>query len=171
MDKFYDVGKVVNTQGLKGEVRVISSTDFADERYKKGATLYLFRDNSEPITLKVASHRVHKNFNMLTFEGYNRIEEVEPFKGGTLKVSESQLEDLSDHEFYYHEIIGLSVVSDAGEKLGTIKEILPLGANDVWVVSRPGQKDLLVPYIASVVEKVSLEEQQVIIHVLEGMMD
>lgn len=48
--------------------------------------------------------------------------------------------DLPDHEFYYHEIIGLSVVSDAGEELGTIKEILPLGANDVWVVSRPGQK-------------------------------
>ncbi|HBQ62965.1 MAG TPA: ribosome maturation factor RimM, partial [Trichococcus sp.] len=64
-----------------------------------------------------------------------------------------------------------SVVSDAGEELGTIKEILPLGANDVWVVSRPGQKDLLVPYIASVVEKVSLEENKVTIHLLEGMMD
>jgi len=154
MEKFYDVGKVVNTQGLKGEVRVISSTDFADERYKKGATLYLFRENSEPIT-----------------EGYNRIEEVEPFRGGILRVSETQLEDLSDHEFYYHEIIGLSVVSDAGEELGIIKEILPLGANDVWVVSKPGRKDLLVPYIASVVEKVSLEDKQVTIHILEGMMD
>jgi len=152
-------------------VRVISSTDFADERYKKGATLYLFRENCEPIALKVASHRVHKNFNLLTFEGYNRIEEVEPFKGGTLKVSEEQLEDLSENEFYYHEIIGLSVVSDTGEKLGTIKEILPLGANDVWVVSRPGQKDILIPYIASVVEKVSLEDKQVTIHVLEGLMD
>jgi 16S rRNA processing protein RimM len=171
MEKFYDVGKVVNTQGLKGEVRVISSTDFADERFKKGATLYLFRENSEPIALKVASHRVHKNFNMLTFEGYNRIEEVEPFRGGILRVSETQLEDLSDHEFYYHEIIGLSVVSDAGEELGIIKEILPLGANDVWVVSKPGRKDLLVPYIASVVEKVSLEDKQVTIHILEGMMD
>jgi 16S rRNA processing protein RimM len=108
---------------------------------------------------------------MLTFEGYNRIEEVEPFRGGILRVSETQLEDLSDHEFYYHEIIGLSVVSDAGEELGIIKEILPLGANDVWVVSKPGRKDLLVPYIASVVEKVSLEDKQVTIHILEGMMD
>jgi len=171
MEKFFDVGKVVNTQGLKGEVRVISNTDFADERFKKGSVLYLFLEKGEPITLTVKSHRVQKNFNMLTFEGLNRIEEVEPFKGGILRVPESRLQELEENEFYYHEIIGLTVISDEGETLGTIKEILPLGVNDVWVVDRPGKKDLLIPYIEAVVQKVSLEDNTATIHLLEGMLD
>lgn len=171
MEKFFDVGKVVNTQGLKGEVRVISNTDFPEERFKKGAVLYLFREKSEPITLTVASRRVHKNFNILTFKGYNRIEDVEPLKGGVLKIPESQQHDLDAYEFYYHEIIGLTIISDEGETLGTVKEILPLGANDVWVVERTGKKDLLIPYIADVVEKVSLEDKTATVHILEGMLD
>lgn len=171
MENYFDVGKIVNTQGLKGEVRVISVTDFAEERYKKGASLTLFREGQNPLELSIKSHRKHKNFDLLTFEGFNRIEEVEPFKGGTLKISADQQHELEETEYYYHEIIGLSVVSDEEEELGEIKEILPLGANDVWVVRRKGKKDLLIPYIADVVQEVDLESGMVRVTLLEGMLD
>ncbi len=81
MTTFYKVGKIVNTQGLRGEVRVISTTDFAEERYKKGTELAIFKDGEFLTFVTVASHRRHKNFDLLTFEGMNRIEDVEKYKG------------------------------------------------------------------------------------------
>ncbi|MGZ3732270.1 MAG: ribosome maturation factor RimM, partial [Parachlamydiaceae bacterium] len=92
MEKWFNVGKIVNTQGLKGEVRVVSKTDFPEKRYKVGNVLYLFMPNANrPIELTVKSHRTHKNFELLTFEGFNNINEVEKFRDGILKVPEEQL--------------------------------------------------------------------------------
>ena len=68
MTDYLNVGKIVNTQGIKGEVRVISKTDFPEERYQKGATLLLFQEKKAPIELVVKSHRKHKNFDILSFE-------------------------------------------------------------------------------------------------------
>ncbi len=68
MSQYFKVGKIVNTQGLKGEVRVISTTDFAEDRYQKGVELALFRDGEFEKLLTVKSHRRHKNFDLLTFE-------------------------------------------------------------------------------------------------------
>src|SRR3954447_18793706 len=112
MEKWFNVGKIVNTHGIRGEVRVISKTDFPEQRYKVGNTLYLFMPGSNnPIELTVKTHRTHKNFNLLTFEGLENINEVEKFRDGIIKVPESQLIDLNEDEFYYHEIIGCLVAT------------------------------------------------------------
>ncbi len=171
MTTFYKVGKIVNTQGLRGEVRVISTTDFAEERYKKGTELAIFKDGEFLIFVTVASHRRHKNFDLLTFEGMNRIEDVEKYKECLLKVAEEQLTELEDDEFYYHEIIGLEIVTDEGEVLGKVAEILSPGSNDVWVVKQKGKKELLIPFIEPVVYKVDKEEKKAYIHLLEGLID
>ncbi len=125
---------------------------------KKGSQLAVFKTESDSSPLQsvtVASARQHKGFTLLTFEGYDDINAVLPFKGTVLKVDEAQLtdNDLSDGEYYYHQIIGLTVVDQAGNKIGTVKEIMAPGANDVWVVSRPGQSELLLPVIKQVVKK------------------
>jgi len=169
MTEYFDVGKIVNTHGIKGEVRVNSITNYPKERYYEGSPLVLFKENEEPIELIIKSHRVHKNFDLLTFKDHFSINEVEKYVGGVLKVSEDYLFELSDDEFYLHEIIGLQVVDEEGENIGTVKEILSPGANDVWVVQRQGQKDLLLPYIDSVILHVDLEKNQVIVHVMEGL--
>ncbi len=171
MDQFFEVGKIVNTQGLKGEVRVISVTDSAEERYQTGNELTLFQEGKDPMTLTIRSHRKHKNFDLLTFKDHPRIEDVESYKEGILKVAEKDLHELEEQEFYYHEIIGLDVFTEEGESLGVIDEILPLGANDVWVVKQKGKKDLLLPYIADVVKEVDLDKGLVRITLLEGMLD
>lgn len=169
--KWFNVGKIVNTHGIRGEVRVISRTDFAQERYKTGNVLYIFMENKPPIEVKVASHRVHKSFDLLAFEGYDNINLVEKFKGAMIKVPESQLQPLDEGEYYFHEIIGCTVVTEDGETIGEVKEILTPGANDVWVVKRKEGGDVLIPYIADVVKQVDVENKTITIHVMEGLLD
>ncbi|MBM7701842.1 ribosome maturation factor RimM [Metabacillus iocasae] len=172
MEKWFNVGKIVNTHGVKGEVRVVSRTDFIDERYKVGNTLYIFKENSdEGIEVKVASHRQHKSFDLLTFEGYDNVNDVEQFKNSLLKVQEDQLGELNEGEFYFHEIIGCQVVTEDGEEIGKIKEILTPGANDVWVIQRKGKKEVLIPYIDEIVQSVDIANQVVKIRVMEGLLD
>ncbi|PAD70823.1 ribosome maturation factor RimM [Bacillus sp. 7586-K] len=171
-EKWFNVGKIVNTHGIRGEVRVISKTDFADERYQPGNTLYIFKEGSqEPIKVVVESHRVHKNFDLLTFEGMHSIQDVEQFKGSLLKVDENQLSELDEGEYYFHEIIGCNVYTDNGEEIGTIREILATGANDVWVVKRKVGKDLLIPYIDEIVKEIDIDEKKIIIKPMEGLLD
>ncbi|OJF97001.1 ribosome maturation factor RimM [Alkalibacterium sp. 20] len=168
--EYYDIGKVVNTHGIKGEVRVISSTTNPQERYFKGATLTWFGEDGGSEELTVLTHRKHKNFDLVVFEGYDNVNYVEKFVGGTLRVSEDLLLELPDNEFYIHEVIGSKVIiEESGEEIGTIKEILSPGANDVWVVSRPNKKDLLLPYIESVILDVDIENQLVKVHIMEGL--
>jgi 16S rRNA processing protein RimM len=171
MEKWFNVGKIVNTHGIKGEVRVISKTDFADERYKPGNHLYLFMpDAEEPIKLTVASHRKHKTFDLLTFTGYPNVNDVEPMKGGVLKITEEQQGELQENEFYFHQIIGCLVYTTKGEEIGKIREILTPGANDVWVVKGKGGRDILIPYIEQIVKKVDIKEKVILIEPMEGLL-
>lgn len=169
-EKFYNVGKIVNTQGIKGEVRVIATTDFIEERFQPGKKLFVFTEGTlTPLQVVIKSHRPHKQFQLLTFEGYNSINEVEKFKGSTLKIAEEDRQELSEGEYYFDQIIGLEVWSEEGEKIGTVKEIIQPGANDVWVVKREKKPDLLLPYIEPCIKKVDIAAKKVIVHLLEGL--
>lgn len=171
MTEYLNVGKIVNTHGIRGEVRVISQTDFANERYQPGKTLVLFRENKEPLTLTIATYRRHKNFDLVSFEGYPSINQVETFRDGLLKVSKEDSIPLEENEFYYYEIIGATVKTIEGEIIGKVKEILSPGANDVWVVQRQGKKDALIPYIDAVVKQVNVSKQEIIVDLPEGLLD
>ncbi|HEY4554210.1 MAG TPA: ribosome maturation factor RimM [Bacillaceae bacterium] len=171
MERWFHVGKIVNTHGIHGEVRVISRTDFPEERYAPGNSLHLFlAGGQQPIPLVVKSHRKHKNFDLLSFEGFSNINDVEKWKNGVLKISEDQLTPLSEDEYYFHEIIGCHVFTDEGKELGTIREILTPGANDVWVVKGEDSKELLIPYIQDVVQEIDVDAKRIVIHPMEGLL-
>ncbi|HLR15172.1 MAG TPA: ribosome maturation factor RimM [Bacillota bacterium] len=170
MEKLYDVGKIVNTHGVKGEVRVIRITDF-EERFTPGNTLYIVGKKGEPIPVTVKSHRTHKQFDLLTFEKLTSIDRVEKYKDSLLKVAASDLTPLVEGEFYYHEIIGCTVESEEGENIGQITSILSPGANDVWVVETEEGKEVLIPYIKDVVKEVNIDEKRIRIHLMEGLID
>ncbi|MBF0777768.1 ribosome maturation factor RimM [Streptococcus cuniculi] len=168
---YFKVGTIVNTQGLQGEMRVLSVTDFAEERFKKGNQLALFDPKNQFVmNVEIASHRKVKNFDIIKFKGMYHINDIEKYRDYTLKVAEEDLADLDEGEFYYHEIIGLEVYE--GEALlGTIKEILQPGANDVWVIKRKGKRDLLLPYIPPVVLEVDVAAGRVQVEIPEGLDD
>ncbi|MCZ0717140.1 ribosome maturation factor RimM [Aerococcus kribbianus] len=174
VDQYFQVGKIVNTQALRGELRVLASTDFPEERFQVGSELAIFKDKELLAQVEVDGHRLHKNFHLLHFKGYDSINDVEIFKGTQLKVHASQRqEELGENEFYYDEIVGLEVVTDQGQYLGKVREILALPANDVFAVQspEPGHKDILIPYIADVVQNIDLESGQITIQLMEGLID
>ena len=146
-------------------------TDFAEERFKKGNKLTLFDKKDQFVMdVEIASHRKAKNFDIIKFKGMYHINDIEKFRDFSLKVAEENLTDLEDGEFYYHEIIGLEVYEN-DVLLGTIKEILQPGANDVWVVKRKGKRDLLLPYIPPVVLGIDIEQGRVDVEIPEGLDD
>ncbi|RYG73892.1 ribosome maturation factor RimM [Lentibacillus lipolyticus] len=170
MTQTFNVGKIVNTHGIKGEVKVQRITDF-DDRFAIGTRLILEKEHGQTEELEIDGYRIHKGFDLIHFKGYETINDVEPLKGFYLKITENQLTELNDGEFYYHEIIGCSVYLTNGDKLGIIKEILAPGANDVWVVRREEGKDVLIPYIEDVVKEVDVSSKKVVIEPMEGLLD
>lgn len=171
MANYLDVGEIVNTHGIKGEIRVQSLTDHPEERYAEGSELVIDLGNGdyEPVTVK--SHRVHKSFDLLTFEGFGNINDVEQFKTKMLQIDEAQLPELESGEYYTSHIVGAEVYDEAENLIGKLKEIMFLPANDVWVVGRPNKKDLLLPHIDSVILDVDNENNKITVHVLEGLDD
>ena len=169
--EWFNVGTIVNTHGIRGEVRVMSKTDFPDERYKVGSELAIFMPKIKaPTFVKVISHRKHKNFDLLMFEGYPNINDVEKFRDGVIKVSEKELTELEENEFYYHEIIGCRVITETGEEIGKVSEIIETGANDVWEVTPTEGKPHYIPYIEDVVKDIDIDEQVITIELMDGLL-
>ena len=170
--EWFNVGRIVNTHGIRGEVRVLSTTDFEEERFAVGNKLAAFKkDDKKPTWVTIDSMRRHKNFILLTFEGMNNINLVEPFKEGMLKVTKDQMTDdlLEENEFFFHEIIGCTVISEEGETIGVVTEILQTGANDVWVV-KGSKKEHYIPYIEDIVKDIDVRDKKIVIHVMEGLL-
>ncbi|AMB96965.1 ribosome maturation factor RimM [Aerococcus urinaeequi] len=173
-EQYYLVGKIVNTQALRGEVRVMATTDFPEERFKIGATLAIFNGNKLVETVEVDGHRLHKNFNLLHFKGKDNINDVEKFKGFDLKVAgtEREADELDENEFYYDDIIGLEVYTTDEIYLGKVREITSLPSNDVWAIQRPNKgKDILIPYIEDIVLEIDLSGNRVVIEPMDGLIE
>ena len=165
------VGKIVNTHSLKGEVKVISSTDFEEERFKKGSKLLITRGNQLIREVVVESYRNHKNFLLVKFEGIDSVEEAEKLKNLQIKIDSTEVGELEENEFYFHEIIGCEVFDENDKNLGEIIDILTPGANDVWVIKGENGKEILIPYIEDVVKKIDITSKKVNIEVMEGLID
>ncbi|KAF3302821.1 ribosome maturation factor RimM [Carnobacterium sp. PL12RED10] len=173
-EQYYLVGKIVNTQALRGEVRVMATTDFPEERFKIGATLAIFNGDKLVEMVEVDGHRLHKNFNLLHFKGKDNINDVEKFKGFDLKVAgtEREADELDENEFYYDDIIGLEVYTTDEIYLGKVREITSLPSNDVWAIQRPNKgKDILIPYIEDIVLEIDLADNRVVIEPMDGLID
>lgn len=165
------VGKIVNTHSLKGEVKVISSTDFEEERFKKGSKLLITRGNQLIREVIVESYRNHKNFLLVKFEGIDSVEEAEKLKNLQIKIDSDEVGELEENEFYFHEIIGCQVFDENDRNLGEIIDILTPGANDVWVIKGEEGKEILIPYIEDVVKQIDIINKKVNIEVMEGLID
>ena len=166
----FTIGKIINTHGIKGEVKVKQITDFM-ERFNVGSVIYLIDTNEQIIPLEIASVRTQKDYLLIRFTGYDSINEVESFKGLMLKIKNEQLTPLNEHEFYFHEIIGCTVSDLCGTKIGVVDSILTPGANDVWVIKDDQHKEFLIPYIQDVVKEIDVENKQITIEPMEGLLE
>ena len=157
-------GKLVNTHGLRGEVKIVSTSDFKDERFKEGNQFYV----GETL-LTVKSHRVHKNFDMVVFEEFDNINQVEKFKGMEVSIDKSNLSELEEDEFYYHELEGMEVFNNEdGSLIGKVIEVRDLPGSTILVVK--GSKRVLIPFVEEFIAEVNLEEGKININVIEGLL-
>lgn len=171
--EWFNVGRIVNTHGIRGELRILSTTDFEEERFAVGSKLAAFKkEDQKPTWVTIGSMRRHKNFILVTFEGMENINLVEPFKEGMLKVTMDQLADdeLEENEYYHFEIKDCEVFSEEGEQIGIVTDILETGANDVWEVKAKDGKKHYIPYIEDIVKEIDVEEKKIIIHVMDGLL-
>lgn len=170
--QWFNVGRIVNTHGIRGEVRVLSTTDFEEERFAIGNRIAIFKkDAKKPEWVTIETVRRHKNFILLSFEGLHNINFVEQYKEGMIKITKDQMNDeLGEHEYYHFEILGCTVFSEEGEEIGAVTEILQTGANDVWEIKANNGKKHYIPYIADVVKEINVDDQKIVIHVMEGLL-
>jgi len=170
-ESLLNVGKIANTHGIRGELKVWPQTDFPDVRFKPGSKLLMIDpDGGESVTVEIISSREQKKMFVVKLKGYDDINQVEKYKGWELKVSASERAPLAEGEYYVRDIIGCAVETDEGEQLGTITDILSPGANDVWVVKLAKGKELLLPVIDDVVLDVDIAARKVKVHLMEGLL-
>lgn len=141
--KFINIGKIVNTHGIKGELRILSDFKYKDKVFKKDFKFYIGKDREELI---VNSYRHHKIFDMVTFNDLNDINLVLKYKGKEVYINEDDL-DL-DGEIYIDNLIGYKVV--VGNKdIGVVTDVMHMKANDILRVN-----DILIPYVKEFIIKI-----------------
>lgn len=142
-------------------------TDFP-ELLEPGSEVYV-GEARRPLTVR--SVRWHKEDILIAFEEFQDRDLVGVHRNQLLFLTVEDLPELPEEEYFFHEVIGLNVLTEAGDHLGVLREILATGANDVYVVERDGKRDLLLPATEEVILDVDLEEKKMIVHLLPGLLE
>ena len=169
MEQLLRVGVITTTHGVRGEVKVFPTTD-DPQRFKKLKKVIL-DTGKEHMELDVQSVKFFKNLVILKFKQFDNINDVEKYKNADLLVTREHAVKLAPGEYFIADLIGLQGVSDEGEDLGELTDVIQTGANDVYVFTKMGEADLLVPKIPDCVKEVDLEKGTVLIHLLPGLRD
>lgn len=166
--EYIEIGQIVNTNGLKGIVKVNPFTDDINvfEQIK-----YVYIDfKNELKKVKIEQVRYNKNQVLLKLEGIDSIEEAEKYRTCYIKIEKKKQEDLGEDTYYIVDLIGLTVFSTEGENLGIIDDVFPTGSNDVYVVKDNLGKQILIPAIADVVKEVDLKNKKMIVNLIPGLL-
>jgi len=164
LSKYIEAGKIVSTHGVRGELRLHASCDSAS--FLLG--IETFYDGETP--LRPASSRVHKNFLLIKLPGVDNIEQALPYIGKTLRFDRDDVE-LPENTYFINDLIGLSVSDNrTGKSLGKIKEVLPLPANDVYVVTGEGG-EIMIPAAPGFIDEVDLAAGTMRVNTIEGMLE
>lgn len=165
--EYIEIGQIVNTNGLKGVVKV---NPFTDDISKFEELKYVYIQlKSELKKVKIEQVRYNKNQVLLKLEGIDSIEEAEKYRNFYLKTEKESQEDLGEDTYYIVDLIGLDVYTDKNEYLGKIEDVFPTGSNDVYVVKDNLGKQILIPAIADVVKEVDLKNKKMIINLIPGL--
>ena len=166
MKEYIRVGKIVNTHGVKGCMKVLSLTDDLD-RFDELEYVFTEIDNKKR---NINDVWYRNGMVYLELEGVNDMNEAIKLKESYVSIEESQLKELPEDTYYIYELKGLEVYSTEGELIGKVKEVFQTGANDVYEV-KGNLKTYYIPAIKSIVKEVSIKEKKIIINVVEGLLE
>ncbi len=167
MQKRLEVGQIVNTFGIKGEVKVTPFTNDI-KRFDDLKKVYVTSRKDSKL-YKVESVRYHKNMVLLKLEGINNPEDAEILKNAYLEINREDAIPLEEGTYFIADLIGLEVHTDEGKLLGKIEDIFNTGSNDIYVVKDELGKQILLPGIKEVIKDVQLENAKIIVHLIPGL--
>ncbi len=160
---------MTTTHGLRGEVKVYPTLDDPG-RFSLLRKVLLVHGNRRAEE-EIESVRFQNKMVLVKFKGIDNINDVVKYRGYLIYVTREEAADLKEGEYFEVDLIGLNVVTDQGESLGTLKEIIRTGANDVYGVEMEDGKEVLLPAIHSCVLDINLEEERMTVHLLPGLLD
>ena len=169
MEDIFRIGVITSTHGLKGEVKVFPTTDDLN-RFKTLKKCFI-RTPKEDIQVEKNTCKFFKNMVILKFKGIDNVDDVQKYRQKDLYVARKDAVKLYKDEYFIADLIGLAGVSDEGEDLGELTDVIQTGANDVYVFTKMGEPDLLVPKIPDCVKEIDLEKGTVLVHLLPGLRD
>ena len=169
MENMLRVGVITSTHGVRGEVKVFPTTDDA-KRFKQLEKV-LLTGGKESLELEIENVRFFKNLVILKFKGYDNINDVETWRQRELMITRDQAVPLEPDEYFVADLIGLQIVDENEQPVGELKDVMFTGANDVYVISLPSGKELLLPAIRDCILNVDLEAGKMKVHILDGLMD
>ena len=155
------IGKLVNTHGIKGEVRILSNFRHKDKVFIKSFKFYVGKDKKEYV---VETYRKHKNFDMVVFKDNYDINLIEHLKGSFVYINKDELK-LDKNKFLSVDLIGFDVIIN-GKTIGVIKDTLDTPANEVLVLDN----NVMIPYVDAFIKKVDIENKKVFVNDVKGLL-
>ena len=169
MEDLLRVGISTSTHGVRGEVKVYPTTD--DPRRFRRLREVVLDTGREKLNLEIEGVKFFKQFVILKFKGLDNINDIEKYRQKSLYVTRKNAVRLQRDEYFIADLIGLKVQDEDGAELGTVKDVIETGANDVYEVEMADGRSLLLPAIKQCILNVDVENGMMQVHVLEGLLD
>lgn len=164
-----EVGKIVNTHGLRGEVKVVPWTDYP--KVFEDIDFVYVKKKSEYERLDVKGIKYQKNNLIVRFSQITDINMAEKYKNQVIYAEREILGELPEGVYYIADLIGLDIVTEDGEKIGTVSDVFNTGSNDIYEVKREGKKNLLLPVIDDVVLNIDVDGGKITVRMMDGLED
>lgn len=167
MEQLMEIGKIVNTYGIKGFLKVVPYTDDIT-RFEDLKSIYIQTKNSLK-TVIIEEVKYSKNLVLLKLKGIDDINTAEIYKNCYIKIDRKDAVDLPENSYFIVDLIGIKVFTDNNEELGNIIDVYSTGANDIYVVKNELGKQVLLPAIGNVIKDVDIVNKKMIVHLIEGL--
>ena len=165
----YLIGYILKPQGIKGEVKVESVTPYL-ERYNRLDKVYLKLKESKRV-YSIENVRIPDQFVYIKFLEINSRDDAELLRRAEILIEEKDLIQPAKDEYFIHDLVGCSVISEDNQVIGVLSDVVQMSSNDVYLVKNGEGIEYLIPATKEVIKQVNLEQNQIIIHLLEDLLD
>ncbi len=169
MEKYLEIGQIVNTFGIKGQVKIVPFTDDIT-RFDELKEIYIEKKNELKL-FQIEQVNYKKNMVILKLKGIETVEEAEKLRNCYLKIDRKDAKKLPKDTYFIVDLLGLDVYTDEGKLLGKVDDIYNAGSSDIYVIKDELGKQILLPAIKDVLKEVDLENQKIIVHLIKGLVD
>ena len=169
MEEYFEIGQIVNTSGLKGEIKIKPFTDDIT-KFNNFKTIYV-SIKKELKEFEIERVRFSKNMVFLKLKGIDTIEEAENYRNLYLKIKRDKDEKLEKDTYYIVDLLDCKVYTDEQKELGEVIDVFSTGSNDVYVVKDELGKQVLLPAIKDVIKNVDIKNKTITVHLLEGLIE